>query len=107
MDELLVIFVESLVMVILVNSVPNVVAGLIPGGGGAALGSAAMSGATNMAGGDMPSFGGSSSDTGESWGVVPLAAITRARVIRHLPRQQVFPERAVPALVAGLVGQLL
>ncbi|WP_239497381.1 type IV secretion system protein [Cronobacter sakazakii] len=86
MDELLVIFVVSLVMVILVNSVPNVVAGLIPGGGGAALGSAAMSGATNMAGGasavkaafkkaqssmaggDMPSFGGSSSDTGESWG---------------------------------------
>ena len=36
MDELLVIFVVSLVMVILVNSVPNVVAGLIPGGGGAA-----------------------------------------------------------------------
>lgn len=114
MDELLVIFVVSLVMVILVNSVPNVVAGLIPGGGaaasagssfsagaliggavgagaavasgGAALGSAAMSGATNMAGGasavkaafqkaqssmaggDMPSFGGGSSDTGESWG---------------------------------------
>ncbi|MCL7931685.1 P-type conjugative transfer protein TrbL [Halomonas llamarensis] len=114
MDELLVIFVVSLVMVILVNSVPNVVAGLIPGGGaaasagssfsagaliggavgagaavasgGAALGSAAISGATNMAGGasavkaafqkaqssmaggDMPSFGGSSSDTGESWG---------------------------------------
>lgn len=114
MDELLVIFVVSLVMVILVNSVPNVVAGLIPGGGGAAsagssfsagaliggavgagaavasggaaLGSAAISGATNMAGGasavkaafqkaqssmaggDMPSFGGSSSDNGESWG---------------------------------------
>lgn len=114
MDELLVIFVVSLVMVILVNSVPNVVAGLIPGGGaaasagssfsagaliggavgagaavasgGAALGNAAMSGATNMAGGasavkaafqkaqssmaggDMPSFGGSSSDNGESWG---------------------------------------
>jgi type IV secretion system protein VirB6/type IV secretion system protein TrbL len=36
MDELLVIFVVSLVMVILVNSVPNVIAGLIPGGGAAA-----------------------------------------------------------------------
>ncbi|MFI8622557.1 type IV secretion system protein [Marinomonas sp. NPDC078689] len=79
LDELLVIFVVSLVMVILINSVPNVIAGLIPGGGaaassgssfsvgaliggavgasaavmsgGAALGGAAMSGATNMAGG--------------------------------------------------------
>src|SRR5690554_5216005 len=35
-DELLVIFVVSLVLVILVNSVPNVIAGLIPGGGAAA-----------------------------------------------------------------------
>lgn len=79
LDELLVIFVVSLVMVILVNSVPNVVAGLIPGGssaasagssfgagavigaaagagtavasGGVALGGAAMSGASNIAGG--------------------------------------------------------
>lgn len=79
LDELLVIFVVSLVMVILVNSVPNVVASLIPGGssaasagssfgagalvgaaagagaaiasGGAALGGAAVSGAANMAGG--------------------------------------------------------
>lgn len=79
LDELLVIFVVSLVMVLLINSVPNVIASLIPGGGaaassgssfsagaliggavgagaavmsgGAALGGAAMSGATNMAGG--------------------------------------------------------
>ena len=79
LDELLVIFVVSLVMVILVNSVPNVVASLIPGGGSAAsagssfgagalvggavgagtaiasgsaaLGDAAVSGAANMAGG--------------------------------------------------------
>lgn len=36
MDELLVIFVVSLVLVILVNTIPNVMAGLIPGGGGAA-----------------------------------------------------------------------
>lgn len=36
MDELLVIFVVSLVLVILVNSIPNVIAGLIPGGGAAA-----------------------------------------------------------------------
>lgn len=35
-DELLVIFVVALVLVILVNSVPNVIAGLIPGGGAAA-----------------------------------------------------------------------
>jgi len=35
-DELLVIFVVSLVLVILVNSVPHVIAGLIPGGGAAA-----------------------------------------------------------------------
>lgn len=79
LDELLVIFVVSLVMVVLINSVPNVIASLIPGGGaaassgssfsagaliggavgagaavmsgGATLGGAAMSGATNMAGG--------------------------------------------------------
>ncbi|QPL36721.1 P-type conjugative transfer protein TrbL [Thalassospira sp. B30-1] len=36
MDELLVIFVVSLVLVILVNTIPNVIAGLIPGGGAAA-----------------------------------------------------------------------
>lgn len=36
MKELLVIFVVSLVLVILVNSIPNVIAGLIPGGGAAA-----------------------------------------------------------------------
>ncbi|AKX44640.1 conjugal transfer protein TrbL [Thiopseudomonas alkaliphila] len=36
MDELLVIFVVSLVLVILVNTIPNVMAGLIPGGGAAA-----------------------------------------------------------------------
>lgn len=36
MDELLVIFVVSLVLVILVNTIPNVIGGLMPGGGAAA-----------------------------------------------------------------------
>ncbi|MBI0995445.1 P-type conjugative transfer protein TrbL [Escherichia coli] len=36
MKELLIIFVVSLVLVILVNTIPNVIAGLIPGGGAAA-----------------------------------------------------------------------
>ncbi|MGO3215495.1 MAG: P-type conjugative transfer protein TrbL [Halomonas sp.] len=79
MRELMVVFVVALVLVVLIHSVPNTIAGLIPGGGGAAsasgsfsagtlmggaigagaavasggaaLGGAAMSGATNMAGG--------------------------------------------------------
>lgn len=36
MDELLVIFVVSLVLVILINTIPNVIGGLMPGGGAAA-----------------------------------------------------------------------
>lgn len=56
MDELLVIFVVSLVLVILINSIPNLVASLIPGGGGAAssgssFGIGAMVGAAAAAGG--------------------------------------------------------
>ncbi|MGP5563444.1 P-type conjugative transfer protein TrbL [Vreelandella alkaliphila] len=79
MRELMVVFVVALVLVVLIHSVPNMIAGLVPGGGGpasasgslsagalvggaigagatvasggAALGGAAMSGATNVAGG--------------------------------------------------------
>lgn len=79
MRELMVVFVVALVLVVLIHSVPNMIAGLVPGGGGpasasgslsagalvggaigagaavasggAALSGAAMSGATNVAGG--------------------------------------------------------
>lgn len=50
MDELLVIFVVSLVLVILVNTIPNVMAGLIPGGGAASAGSSFGAGAIMGAG---------------------------------------------------------
>ena len=36
MEELMIVFVVALVLVILINTIPNVVAGLVPGGGGAA-----------------------------------------------------------------------
>lgn len=36
MDELMIIFTVALVLVILINTIPNLVAGLVPGGGGAA-----------------------------------------------------------------------
>lgn len=36
MDELMIIFTVALVLVILINTIPNIVAGLVPGGGGAA-----------------------------------------------------------------------
>lgn len=36
MEELMIIFTVALVLVILINTIPNIVAGLVPGGGGAA-----------------------------------------------------------------------
>ena len=36
MDELMIVFTVALVLVILINTIPNLVAGLVPGGGGAA-----------------------------------------------------------------------
>lgn len=55
-DELLVIFVVALVLVILVNSVPNVIAGLIPGGGAAA-GAGSSFGAGAIMGAGMAAAG--------------------------------------------------
>ncbi|MCG6322330.1 P-type conjugative transfer protein TrbL, partial [Vibrio alginolyticus] len=55
MRELLVIFVVSLVLVMLIHSVPNVVASLVPGGGAAAgagsISAGAMAGAAVATGG--------------------------------------------------------
>lgn len=59
MRELLVIFVVSLVLVMLIHSVPNVVASLVPGGGAAA-GAGSISAGAAVATGGMAAAGGAS-----------------------------------------------
>ena len=82
MDELLVIFVVLLVLVILINTIPNVMVGFIPGGGVASEGSSfgagaimgagmaeagmAMGAAASAVGGGSDSEGSSSSSSGDT-----------------------------------------
>ncbi len=91
LDELLVIFVVSLVLVILINSVPNVVAGLVPGGSsaassgssfgaGALLGSAVGAGSAVAAGAAVISSGVTSAAVNTAGGASAIkAAIEKAQ----------------------------
>lgn len=85
MRELLVIFVVALVLVVLIHSIPNVIAGLIPGGGhaassGSSFSAGAIAGAAVGAGAAMASGGaalvaGGAAATG---GIQALMAAVRA-----------------------------
>lgn len=80
MGELLVIFVVSLVLVILINTIPNVMAGLIPGGGtasaGSSFGASAIMGDAGAAGGAsviQPAFQKASAAESEDGDMLPQA----------------------------------
>lgn len=86
MRELLVIFVVSMVLVVLIHSIPNVVAGLIPGGGaaasagssfsaGALAGAAVGAGAAVASGGAALAAGGAAAAGGAQ---ALMAAVSKA-----------------------------
>ncbi|HGN8621724.1 TPA: P-type conjugative transfer protein TrbL, partial [Pseudomonas aeruginosa] len=86
MRELLVIFVVSMVLVILIHSIPNIVAGLIPGGGaaasagssfsaGALAGAAVGAGAAVASGGAALAAGGAAAAGGAQ---ALMAAVSKA-----------------------------
>lgn len=85
MRELLVIFVVSLVLVVLIHSIPNVIAGLIPGGGhaassGSSFSAGAIAGAAVGAGAAIASGGAALAAAGASaaGGAQALMAAVRA-----------------------------